>query len=220
MTVVGHVTHLGRFPVKSLGGEHLAEVELDRRGIVADRRWALREPDGKLGSGKSTRRFRAMPGLLELSATLDGDEPEVTFPDGRRMRPGAALDEALAAYVGRLVQLAEEREIPHHDAAPVHLVTDASCREVGAEPASFRANVVIDTHGTDGLVEDAWIGAVLRVGSAGVRLRVTGTTERCVMVGSETLRRVSDRNDLQLGIYAEVLETGVLRTGDEVRLYA
>ncbi|HEU4912890.1 MAG TPA: MOSC domain-containing protein [Actinomycetes bacterium] len=159
-----------------------------------------------------------MPGLLELSATLDGDGPAVTFPDGRRPRAGAALDEALAAYVGRVVQLAEEREIPHHDAAPVHPVTDASCREVGAEPAAFRANVVIDTHGADGLVEDTWVDAVLRVGSAGVRLRVTGTTERCVMIGSETLRAVADRNDLQLGIYAEVLEPGLVREGDEVRL--
>jgi hypothetical protein len=99
--VVGRVERLHRYPVKSLRGESPEEVEVDRRGVLADRRWALREPDGKLGSGKSTRRFRAMDGLGGLHARLVGGAPVVTFPDGRVLSPGAALDDALTGHVGR-----------------------------------------------------------------------------------------------------------------------
>lgn len=216
MQAVGHVAQLNRYPVKSLLGDRLTEVEVVRRGLVADRRWALREPDDKLGSGKSTRRFRAMDGLLDLRASLGTDGLAVVFPDGRTLAPGPDLDEALTAYVGREVRLAEEDDVPHHDAAPVHLVTDASCLAVSADPDRFRANVVVATGGDVGFAEDAWVGRELRIG--GVRLRVTGTTERCVMVGSETLREVTARNDLQLGVYADVLESGTVRAGDEVHL--
>ena len=45
---------LRRYPVKSLAGESLDSVVVDARGLVADRAWAVRDPDGKLGSGKST----------------------------------------------------------------------------------------------------------------------------------------------------------------------
>ena len=36
-----HVSGLFRYPVKSLGGEALAEARLERCGIVGDRRWML-----------------------------------------------------------------------------------------------------------------------------------------------------------------------------------
>jgi uncharacterized protein YcbX len=214
--VVGRVERLHRYPVKSLRGESPEEVEVDRRGVLADRRWALREPDGKLGSGKSTRRFRAMDGLGGLHARLVGGAPVVTVPDGRVLPPGAALDDALTGHVGRPVRLAEEEDVAHHDDSPVHLVTDASSRSVGADPACFRANLVVSALGAAGFVEDAWVGRDLAVGA--VRLRVTGATERCVMVGAATLRTVSARNALRLGVYADVLETGVVRAGDDVVL--
>ncbi len=216
MQVVGRVERLHRYPVKSLRGESPVEVDVERRGLVADRRWALREPDGRLGSGKSTRRFRAMDGLGDLHAWLDGSEPVVAFPDGSVLSPGQALDDALTDHVGRPVRLAEEDDVAHHDDSPVHLVTDASCRAVGADPACFRANLVVSAGGATGFVEDGWVGRDLTVG--GVRLRVTGTTERCVMVGAGALRTVAARNALQLGVYADVLEPGVVRAGDDVAL--
>ena len=54
------VTGLWRYPVKSMLGERCQHLELDFRGVKGDRRYAVRDADGKLGSGKDSRRFRIM----------------------------------------------------------------------------------------------------------------------------------------------------------------
>ena len=70
---VGRLTSIRRYPVKSMTGEVLDSADVEHRGLAGDRLWSLRDPDGKFGSGKSSRRFRAMPGLMDLVARYDGD---------------------------------------------------------------------------------------------------------------------------------------------------
>jgi len=85
--VIGWVAELWRYPVKSLGGERLACATLEPRGLTGDRLWAVRGEDGRIGSGKTTRRFRRMPHLLSLTARTDTDGVVwIGFPDGRRGR--------------------------------------------------------------------------------------------------------------------------------------
>ena len=74
---LGEVAALRRYPVKSLRGEELERLEVDGRGPVGDRLWALVDEQGKLASGKPTRRFRKVPGLLEHSSRLDGEVPVI-----------------------------------------------------------------------------------------------------------------------------------------------
>ena len=93
----GHVVALWRYPVKSMLGEQCDAVEIDNRGVVGDRVFAVRDPEGKLGSGKNTRRFRSIDGLFGFRARGEGDV-EIAFPDGRRMKAGdPAIHEALSA---------------------------------------------------------------------------------------------------------------------------
>lgn len=66
MDAIGRVAGLWRYPVKSLDGEQLEQVAIDRRGVERDRLWALVDGEGKIASGKPTRRFRKVPGLLCL----------------------------------------------------------------------------------------------------------------------------------------------------------
>ena len=94
--------------------------------------------------------------------SLRGESPDEVEVD-RALSPGAALDDALTGQVGRPVRLAEEEDVAHHDDSPVHLVTDASSRSVGADPACFRANLVVSALGAAGFVEDAWVGRDLAV---------------------------------------------------------
>jgi uncharacterized protein len=54
---------LWRYPVKSLLGERLQAIEVEARGLQGDRRFAVTDRHGKIGSGKTTRRFRLLPGL-------------------------------------------------------------------------------------------------------------------------------------------------------------
>jgi len=56
--VVGSVSALWRFPVKSMKGERLEQAELTERGLVGDRSHALIDVDtGKVVSAKSVRLF-------------------------------------------------------------------------------------------------------------------------------------------------------------------
>lgn len=228
----GTVTELYRYPVKSMGGERLTSARLDDDRLHGDRAYAVHAADGRLGSGKTSRRFRRMDGLLDFRAAYDGDAPVLTFPDGRVLRAGdPGMDAALAAELGLPVRLSTERGHSHLDAAPVHVLTTASLRWIAAQlpdvpvaVARFRPNIVIDVDG-DEPVEDAWIGRRLRIG--GAELAVTGQVERCVMTNAaqpglphdnRVLKTLAARHDMMLGVYTDVLTTGVVTAGDPVEI--
>jgi uncharacterized protein len=217
------IAELWRYPVKSMLGERRDELRVDARGAEGDRLYAVRDAEGKLGSGKNSRRHRRIEGLFGFSATFERDLPRITFPDGRSLLasdPG--IHAALSAVLGLPVTLSIEKELPHHDAEPIHLVTTGSLARLGADERRFRPNLVIDTADD----EAAWRGRTLRVGQ--VSLRIVDRTERCVMItmaqselGEEPglLRAISQSGGEPLfGIYAEVLVAGRIRRGDQVVL--
>lgn len=206
-----NVVACGRYPVKSLLGESLPAVTLDSRGVLSDRWWAVRNPLGRFGSGKTTRRFVRMPGLQTMSAALVDDVPLVTFPSGKSLVYGdPLLDAAVSGVVGSPVTVAPEGDVPHLDDQPIHLVTTASLRWMGAPDwMLFRPNLVVDAPGAD-RVEDGWIGRVLVVGS--VSLQVVSPAVRCVMIGPYL------RRGPKFGVYARVLTPGTVSVGDPVTL--
>jgi uncharacterized protein YcbX len=220
-----------------MGGEQVDELGLDSRGIVGDRLYAVYDTDGKLGSGKNSRRFRRMDGLLEFHARYDDGQPTLHAADGTPLRTpdgtalrgtGAQVDAALAVALGRPgVRLQREGAVPHHDAAGVHLVTTASLAwlhsllpDASLTERRFRPNLFVEAVGT-GRVEDGWAGRTLTIGTA--RLRVTRPTERCVMVNApqpdlaadgRILKVLGAESDLLFGVYADVVEPGTVRIGD------
>lgn len=237
--VVGHVAELWRYPVKSLGGEQLEEVRCSLRGVEGDRRWAVVGADGKIGSGKTTKRFRRMPGLLSLSAFTDEDGTGwIRFPGGDELpvdEPKAA--EAVGEIVGERVTLEREGPEPYFDDAPLHLVTSASIRWLGArrphegvERRRFRPNVLVawaeevGREGTDGPGDGAgWVGGALRMGE--VRAQVERQTIRCVMTtmvqpglsfAPGILQELTREVGAAFGVYARVVEKGAIRIGDEI----
>jgi uncharacterized protein YcbX len=128
MSVVGRITELWRYPVKSMAGEQLARATVGAQGILGDRGWALRdETAGEMRGAKK------LPALMRCRAHYD-DEPTtdripsatMTLPDGSIVQTTAAdVNERLSAVVGRPVtvwplQPAEHREHyrrgrPDHD---------------------------------------------------------------------------------------------------------
>jgi uncharacterized protein len=225
------VLKLWRYPVKSMLGEACESVDLDARGVAGDRLFAIRDGDGKLGSGKTTRRFRHIAGLFAFRAVHRAPAPEIIFPDGRRMAGSDpdihhALSQALAAPV----TLAREDGMPHVDSAPVHLVTSASLRWLQAalpdsriDERRFRPNIVIDVPGNEPMEQD-WLGKTLRIG-ASAKLRISEVTERCVMTtfaqadlpaDARVLKCIGRDADLQFGVYAEVLSPGTIACGDRI----
>jgi uncharacterized protein YcbX len=229
------VARLWRYPVKSLRGEACQQLRVGPRGAQGDRLFSVQDSDGKLGSGKNSRRTRRIEGLLGLQGSGMDEDTAIQFPDGsRRTVADPLMDAALSAALGLPVRLAREAGTPHFDAAPLHLVTTAGLAWLRrALPQSeiderrFRPNLVLDATG-EGMVEQDWIGRRLRVGES-LALRIVQPTERCVMVtmaqaglgdDARILRTLAERVEACFGVYAEVEAPGEARVGDTVRLEA
>ncbi|WP_310962568.1 MOSC domain-containing protein [Nocardioides terrisoli] len=226
---VGRVTALARYPVKSMAGERLDRVDVASRGLVGDRAWAAYTADGGIGSGKTTRRFRKVPGLLDLGARLGADDVPWLEIDGVERRvDDPETSAALSERLGQPLALRPEGAVPHHDESPIHLVTTSARRALershggAVDEGRFRANVVLETDG-DGYVEHEWVGRDLAIGE--VVLRVGPGMPRCVMVdlahggaglpaAPGLLRTIGRVNGLDLGVQASVVRGGVLRLGD------
>ena len=231
--IVGQVAELWRYPVKSMGGERMDAVRCTLRGFEGDRRWAVQASDGKLGSGKSSRRFHALRGLLSVAAFIDAaGDTRIRLPDGAILRvddPAAAL--AVGRITGETVRLVSEGAVSHFDQAPLHLLSAASVRGLAAlhpedavDRRRFRPNLLVETEGP-ARAEDGWVGRELQVG--GVRLSVEDRTSRCVMVtlaqdglppAPRLLRALEEESEMRMGVYGRVLQEGTIRVGDSLTL--
>ena len=229
------VAELWRYPVKSLQGERLGEAAIDALGIAGDRRWALFDRD--TGLGLTARR---VPELLFGSARLRGDGGvEVVLPDGT-----VTTDErVISGWLGRDVELrAAGEEVPtyespvdedepdpaewlqwegapgpFHDSPRIRLSLVSTGTLGTWDRRRFRANVVLDGEGEDGLRgREAGLGEV--------RLRIGIPIARCVMttrpqpggIGRDTsvLKTIHRERDGLLAVRAAVLRPGTVRTGD------
>lgn len=120
------------------------------------------------------------------------------------------------------------------DLAVIHVLTTASIdrlRELYPqgrfEVRRFRPNIVVEPDsGAKGFVENDWIGHTLALGDE-VRLSITGPCPRCVMTtlpqgdlprDPGILRTAAQHNQVNVGVYANVVRGGTIRRGDPVRL--
>ncbi len=109
---MGQVAALWRYPVKSLGGEQVEQVEFGPRGVHGDRLWAVRDVERDI-----TATARRVPVLLTATARycapLASDagpgrvpDVEITFPDGTVLRSDDdAVHAKLSELVGREMRL-------------------------------------------------------------------------------------------------------------------
>jgi uncharacterized protein YcbX len=107
--MLGTVTSLRRYPVKSMLGEDLDASDVSRAGLAGDRRLAVvSRRTGKIASAKYPRLWRD---LLTVSAeALGGAGREaaalITLPDGKTVRStDADVDDVLSALLNEPVTL-------------------------------------------------------------------------------------------------------------------
>lgn len=226
------VVALHRWPVKSMGGERLDAVDLDARGLVGDRWWAVVDEDGRFASGKSTRRFRRRDAVLRYAAsTAPGGTVTVRRGDRTWAVDDPALAAALSADEGLPLVLREEGEVPHQDDGAVTVVGSATLAWIadrlgGApDPRRLRANVVLATD--EPFVEETWTGRTLALGTAALTL--VEPAPRCRMVDLEVdgspaphrwLPGLTDLRDGCAAVYADVASPGRVAVGDRVEVAA
>ncbi|MHA7264655.1 MOSC domain-containing protein [Arthrobacter sp. TMN-37] len=234
-TPVGRIQALYRYPVKSTSGQSLRSVRVTEEGLQNDRRWAVYTRDGGIASGKRTRRFRPVAGLMHWASTAedDGGIPILRSPKGVPYRvDDPAASEALSAAFDQELQLRPESTVQHHDESPLHVLTTSSLAAVsklaGAmiDHRRFRANIILDTGAEPEFLETGLLGAELRVGST-VLLRMEAGMPRCTMVdqdqadvtaGPKVLKSLGTHHGTIFGLQARARSLGTLHVGDLVTL--
>ncbi|MEU5586707.1 MOSC domain-containing protein [Streptomyces chrestomyceticus] len=105
-TMVGTVTTLWRYPVKSLLGEEVPDISADARGLAGDRALALvHQTSGQVASAKNPRLWRD---LLKLRAEIIDGAVRITLPSGRTVRStDPHVHRTLTAHLGQPVTLAD-----------------------------------------------------------------------------------------------------------------
>jgi len=232
MTVVGRVVGLWRYPVKSMAAERLDEVEVSWHGLAGDRRWAFVR-DGQVRSGFPWLTLRELPTMgLYRPRFAEPDRPDGS-PTRVRTPSGAELDvvdPALAAELGHGARvIKQDRGV--FDTFPLSLITTQTLAGLGARVGAaldvrrFRPNLLIEAPDGGPFPEDAWVGSVLRIG--GARVRVDKRDQRCVVVDVDpatgrrdpaVLRTIAREREACLGVYGSTVQPGVVQTGDEVVL--
>jgi hypothetical protein len=244
--IVGRIAALMRYPVQSMRGEAMDEVELWPNGMPGDRAWGVLDvPEGKIAA--AARGKKPWRDLVRWQARFTR-EPEKTAPTAPveiRLPEGEAAggeiidgtapdrDQRIAAALGAPAKLVA-RHIGNqaYGYASLHLLTTATLAALSQhypsgrfEPARFRPNIVIDSADLEGFVEQGWIGARLEIGEA--ELEVADHCLRCVLttlpqgplpLDPGILKATSEANERRAGVYAAVVKTGRIRLGDAVRL--
>ncbi|MCV7012031.1 MOSC domain-containing protein [Mycolicibacterium madagascariense] len=130
-----------------MGGGRVDRLRIDRRGVHADRLWAVR--DVEKGITASARRLPALLGCSARYLTEPGDDAGpgnapgvvITLPDGRELtHDDAAVHVALSELVGREVRLTALP--PAHDKSQHRMTTRDSL-------ANFSASQVRKDFGLD-----------------------------------------------------------------------
>ena len=236
---IGVVTTLYRFPVKSMRGEQVDEVELRWHGITGDRRFAFARSDDLSDFPWLTG--RQVPDMLRcVPHFTDPSSPKtspvvVTMPDGASLpiQSDALLARMAESYGGPVHLVQANRGT--FDGQGLSFVTNSTLRAIQEhvdaplDAGRFRINIVIELHRDEPFAEDGWGERLLLLGDRpdSARARVTARIARCVMVNIDpqtarkdhrVLRAVVQHRENYLGVYASTERPGYIRTGDVVRL--
>jgi MOSC domain-containing protein len=142
---IGVVQELLRYPVKSMQGERLREVEIGEQGVIGDRAYALREANGRVVTAKKWAT------LLEFSAYYDAPPTpsvlaplRIILPDGRILRAqDSGASAMLSAVLGRPVVL-ERAQADQHSQAEIDPATVFGDVPVGTVKPGFTAATLPD----------------------------------------------------------------------------
>ena len=233
MTLVGHVTELWRYPVKSMAAERLDDIEVAWHGLAGDRRWAFIR-DAAVQSGFPWLTLRQRPDMrLYRPSFLDPSQPDssattVTTPSGASFD---VADPALAAELHPAGARVVRQDRGVFDTFPISLISTQSVERLAdhvgdpLEVARFRPNIVMTAADESAFVEDSLVGAVVRIG--GMRMRIDKRDARCVVItidpttgekNPSVLRAVAAEREGCLGVYASVVEPGRVAVGDAIRV--
>ena len=230
VSAAGTVTELHRWPVKSMAGQPVDALAVDRRGGDGDRAHAVFD----VHKGAPRRlTAREAPRLLAWRADVRRPTRRAGPARSRRRHMGwsdPGLPAALSADLGREVTLhsdpALQQDLPDSLLVTVQATLDALSAELDTalDLRRFRTNVHVELD-AEPFAEEAWEGRRLRVGEA--ELELLHPCERCAIPTRDPdtqakwpllLRHLVDRHNCWFGINARSVGPSTIRLGDRVEL--
>ncbi len=225
----------------ALGNRDFFFVDEEGRRFSGDEKTPLLPVRSDYDAGRD-RLTIVLPGGEEVEGSAAGVGEPLTVDFYGRPVPVHLVEggfgEAMSRHVGRTVRLARaDRAGAGTDVRPVTLVSIASVRELSrqgrreemVDPRRFR--MLFELDGCEPHEEDSWEGCQAKIG--GALLVVGRQVPRCVITTLDpdtgvrdfpTLsvikryRGVTEDLELPFGVYADVLEAGVVRVGDPVEI--
>jgi uncharacterized protein YcbX len=208
------VTHIWRYPVKTMAGEEMQRAAIGSLGIESDRLVHVENERGRVITSRSHPRFLGLKGAADAQGTITVDGRPWQSPE-----VGAKVEE-IAGQGARLVRYEGAERF---DVLPLLVATDGAIAAFGYDYRRLRPNIVIG--GVDGLDERGWPGACLRI--AKVLIGVQDLRLRCIMTSyhpdtlvqdKDITRDIYRRFEGKLALNCFVIEGGEIAVGDEVKL--
>ena len=228
---LGEIRHITRYPVKSMRGEALDDVEIDFVGLPLDRAFAFVK-DGDY-SPFPWFTGRECPEMLTCQPVIGGDGRWPTMSvrtlAGEFDLGGPEFREQLFAWSGRYATLRSDY-CGCQDVAYVSIISTATIRAltesggVENDQRRFRMNFVVDM-GDEPFAENAWVGKQVTIG--GATIAIHEPDRRCNMItldpetGASTpavLKKAGELNNACAGLYCSVLVEGRVAVGDKLTL--
>ncbi len=209
------IKELWRYPVKSMAGERVSEIQLTLGGFADDRKMMVLGPSGHVITSRTHHR------LLGLKGTL-GDNG-VTYISGHRWDSPEALELVVQA-AGPGAQLISYEGVERFDVLPLLVATDGAIEHMGFDGRRLRPNIVVG--GVKDLEERTWDGRDFRVGDA--IIHAAQLRGRCVMTTYDPdtlkqdrsiLRRIVQELDGTMALDCSVVQGSLLRVGDPVAMF-
>lgn len=208
------VTHIWRYPVKTMAGEELQRAAVGPLGIEGDRLVHVEDARGRVVTSRSHPRF--------LGHKAASDEDGTITVDGRPWQ-SPEVDAEVEGIAGKGARLARYEGPERFDVLPLLVATDGAIAAFGHDYRRLRPNIVVG--GVDGLGERSWPGACLRIGK--VLIGVQDLRLRCIMTSFHPDTLVQDKNitrdiyrrfEGKLALNCFVVEGGEIAVGDGVEL--
>lgn len=239
MRLVGEISEISRYPIKSFAGESLTECEIETYGLVGDRCFTFFDETKEGWDSFITA--RNIPVMLAYKAqyvderlTQEYPQIKVTSPDGKTF----GWDEELLAEFQQLSKKklrmrryeTESPDLKAVDEGSILIITSTSLRKLEElwgkqlDERRFRANILI-TVDEGALSEKDWLGKRLSIGD--VELQVDKFCDRCSVVTLDPdtlerdlslLKKINTELNLYFGVYASIKKKGNIRVGDKVLL--
>lgn len=241
MERIGTLEILRRYPVKSMKGEDLEEAFMSYGGLIGDRvyafvdetntsnfPWMTARQKGELVLFKP--RFRSAPRPEKQYPDMEEYSLDVETPEGEVFD---IRDPAFASYLGKRFEkplTLRFSEKGMWDSRPVSLFGMDTLRALEGETGlsldhrRFRANCYVRWESGQPFFEDGLVGRTLQIGEK-AKIVISKKDVRCVVVtlDPETaaptpriLTHLARAHENCAGVYAVVLQEGIVRRGDSV----